>query len=352
MSRPPASTHAALLPDLRTEVVLPGLVEPTGLLVRTAPLAAPAAGNVLVRLEATGISFAEQQMRRGKYYDQPPFPFVPGYDLVGTVVATDAPGLVGRRVAAVTRTGAWASHVEIAAEDVLPVPEGLDPAAVETVLVNGITAWRMLHDVARVPAGGTVVVLGANGGVGSTLVQLARHAGIRVLGTASPRHHALLRRLGADPLDATDPALHDRIRELTPHGVDAVFDHVGGPGIRDSWRHVARGGALVSYGTAATKDSAGNSRLPILRLLARLGFWNLLPNGRRAGFFDFWAGKKRAARFRGRQRAAFAALTRLLAEGALEPQIAARFPLDDVARALELAESRTVAGKVVLTAIS
>lgn len=69
-----------------TEVVLPGVVEPSGLEIRVRPAPQPAAGEVVLAMEATGVSFAEQQMRRGKYYDQPPFPFIPGYDLVGVVV--------------------------------------------------------------------------------------------------------------------------------------------------------------------------------------------------------------------------------------------------------------------------
>jgi len=99
-------------------------------------------------MDATRVCFAEQQMRRGKYYDQPPFPFVPGYDVVGTVTATglgvDA-GMAGRRFAAVTKVGAWASHLLIDAADLIPVPDGMDAAAVEAVVVNGITAWQMLR---------------------------------------------------------------------------------------------------------------------------------------------------------------------------------------------------------------
>src|SRR3982751_6181859 len=91
-----------------TEVVLPGQVEPSGLQVRTRDLPGPGAGQVVLRMDATGVSFAEQQMRRGKYYDQPAFPFVPGYDVVGTVTAV-GPGadaaMIGRRFAAVTKTG-------------------------------------------------------------------------------------------------------------------------------------------------------------------------------------------------------------------------------------------------------
>ncbi|WP_329384384.1 medium chain dehydrogenase/reductase family protein [Streptomyces sp. NBC_01716] len=334
-----------------TEIVLPGKVEPSGLKVHNRELPPPAAGQVVLRMDATGVSFAEQQMRRGKYYNQPAFPFVPGYDLVGTVTAT-GPGvdtaLTGRRFAAVTKVGAWASHLLLDAEDLLPVPDDVDAADAETVVVNGITAWQMLHRMAKVPSGGTIVVLGANGGVGSTLVQLARHAGITVIGTASARHHEAVRELGAVPVDYRDPDLYGRIAELAPGGVDAVFDHVGGAGLVRSWRLLRKGGTLVSYGTAATKDDEGNSQLPVLKLFARLFAWNYLPNGKSAHFYNFWAGLRRPETFRRRLREDLTQVLRLVSEGVLTPQIAARIPLSDVASALSLAESHTVAGKVIL----
>jgi NADPH:quinone reductase-like Zn-dependent oxidoreductase len=334
-----------------TEIVLPGRVESSGLQVHARDLPAPAAGQAVLRMDATGVSFAEQQMRLGKYYDQPPFPFVPGYDVVGTVTATGPdvdPAIIGRRFAAVTKTGSWASHQLIDVADLVPVPDGVDAAAAETVVVNGITAWQMLHQTARVRRGATIVVLGANGGVGSTLVQLARHAGITVIGTASPRHHPALRELGAIPVDYRDPDMYRRIREIAPDGVDAVFDHVGGPGIVDSWRLLRRGGALVSYGTAATKDVEGDSRLPILTLFARLALWNGLPNGKSASFYSFWAGLRRPETFRARLREDLTTVLGLLADGVLTAQVAARFPLSEAGDALALAESRTVAGKVVI----
>ncbi|MEU7479456.1 medium chain dehydrogenase/reductase family protein [Lentzea sp. NPDC042327] len=336
-----------------TEVVLPGVVEPDGLHVRVRDLPAPGAGQAVVRMEATGVSFAEQQMRLGKYYDQPAFPFVPGYDVVGTVVATGPgvdPLMKGRRYAAVTKVGGWASHLTVAAADLVPVPDGIDSAAAETVLVNGVTAWQMLYRTARVERGGTIVVLGANGGVGSTLVQLAKHAGIRVIGTASARHHDAVRELGAaEVVDYRDPEVYDRIRALAPGGVDAVFDHVGGAGLAESWKLLRRGGALVNYGSAATKDEPGSGMVPVLKLFARLLVWNALPNGKRAGFYNFWAGKRfRTAAFRARLSEDLTQVLRLVGSGALTPQIAARVPLTDAAAALALAESRTVLGKVVI----
>ncbi|WP_214105357.1 medium chain dehydrogenase/reductase family protein [Acrocarpospora catenulata] len=334
-----------------TEIVLPGEVEPDGLQVRVRDLPAPAEGQVVLRMDATGVSFAEQQMRLGKYYDQPPFPFVPGYDVVGTVTATGPgvdPALKGRRFAAVIKIGGWASHLLVEAGDLVPVPDEVDAAAAETVAVNGVTAWQMLHRTAKVRAGGTIVVLGANGGVGSILVQLARHAGITVIGTASARHHETVRELGAIPIDYRHPDMYQQIRELAPEGVDAVFDHVGGPGLVESWRLLRRGGTLVNYGTASSKNDKGNAALPVLKLFGRLLVWNYLPNGKSAHFYNFWAGRRRLAAFRARLSSDLAQVLRLVADGIVTPRIAARVPLTDAAGALALAESRTVFGKVVI----
>lgn len=336
-------------PTLATEIVLPGRVEPSGLTVTHRELPAPRAGQAVVRVEATGVSFAEQQMRRGKYYDQPPFPFVPGYDLVGIVTAIGAdadPRMVGQRVAALTKVGGWSSHVLLDAADLVIVPDGLDPADAETFVVNGITAWQMLR-IAKVCRGQTILVHGANGGVGSTLVQLAREAGIHAIGAASARHAATVEALGATWVDYRGNVT-ERVRVLAPHGVAAVFDHIGGPGIVDSFGLLAPGGTLVSYGTASTKNDDGNSRLPVLKLLARLHWWNTLPNKRNTHFYNIWAGQRDRGRFRERIAEDLGAVLDLAAAGRLRAQVAARIPLDEAARAMELAESGTVAGKVVL----
>ncbi|WP_221350916.1 medium chain dehydrogenase/reductase family protein [Streptomyces beigongshangae] len=334
------------------EVVLPGKVEPEDLQLRHGVVPAAGPGQVLVRMEATGVSFAEQQMRRGRYYDQPAFPFVPGYDLVGTVLAVGegvGPDLVGTRVAALLKVGGWASHVLVEAADAVPVPDGIGAAEAETLVVNGVTAWQMLHRRARVRAGQTVLVHGANGGVGSVLVQLARAAGANVIGTASARHHGALRDKGVVPVDRRDEDIAARVRELAPGGVDAVFDHVGGRSVVDSWHLLAPGGTLVSYGTAATRDGEGSKQWPVLKLLGRVWLWNALPNRRRAFFYNVWAGRALARnRFRARLRGDLTQVFGALRRGDVTAQIAAQLPLARAAEALRLAESGTVAGKVVL----
>ncbi|MFG1867320.1 zinc-binding dehydrogenase [Micromonospora arborensis] len=334
-----------------TEVVLPGVVEPDGLQLHRRAMPVANRGQALVEVEATGISYAEQAMRRDLYPGQPKFPFVPGYDLVGRVRAVGPGGdesLVGTRVAAVTKTGAWASHALVDIDVLTPVPADLDPAAAETVVVNGVTAWQMLRG-ADLRAGQTILVHGANGGVGTVLVQLGRHLGLRVIGTAAARHHAALRELGVEPLDYRDPGMAARVRELSPGGVDAVFDPVAGPGVRASYDLLAAGGKLVVYGNAAALGSARSIVWVFLKLLARLYTWNALPDGHRAGFYNFWAGQlTRRTAFRRRLRTDLGIVLDLLRQGVIVPQIAARFPLDEVTAALVFAETRSRAGKVVL----
>ncbi|WP_326659719.1 medium chain dehydrogenase/reductase family protein [Streptomyces canus] len=342
-----------------TEMVLPGKVAPSGLQRVRRELPAPAAGQALVRVESTAVSFAESAMRRGRYYGQPAFPFVPGYDLVGVVKAV-GPGtdrtLIGRRVAALTKTGGWATAVLLTAADLVEVPDGIDPDEAETLIVNGLTAYQMLYGKAKVQAGQTVLVTGAAGGVGSILVQLTRNAGVHVIGTASPRHHEALRALGVEPIDYRDPDLAARVRALAPDGVDAAFDHLGGASVTLSYRLLNRTGTLVSYSIAAALDGTRPVLLDFLPLLAKLAFWNHLPTRRHASFYDIWAGAgkpdsaKREA-FRARTRTDLTHVLNLLRDGVLTAQIAARFPLAEAAAALELAESstRTAPGKVILT---
>ncbi|NQX35626.1 zinc-binding dehydrogenase [Herbiconiux sp. VKM Ac-2851] len=341
-----------MTPTQTTRVVLPGLVEPSGLQLETGPRPEPGEGELLVAVEATGIAYAEQAMRRGRYYGQPAFPFTPGYDLVGTVLEVGPGGderMFGHRVASMTKTGAWATHAVVQARDTVPVPAGITAEDAETVVVNGVTAWQMLNRAARVKRGGTILLFGANGGVGGILIQLAQHQGIRVIGAASPRHHEALRAAGVEPVDYADPELEARVRELAPGGVDAVFDNVGGETTRMSFRLLAPGGALVSYAIIAAVSGTGGLLTPFLKAIGQALLWTVLPNGRRATFYDLWSGHRaRPARFRRRLEEDLGQIFALLGAGVLTANIAARFPLTEAAAALTLAESRTLNGKVLL----
>lgn len=191
-----------------TVVQLPGIVEPEDLEILTVPMPQPGAGQVRIHVEATGISFAEQQMRRGKYYDQPAFPFVPGYDLVGLV---DAVGdgveraMIGQRYAAITKIGGWTTAAIVDAGDLVAVPDGVSAVEAETMVINGLTAWQMLHRTAKVARGDIILVLGANGGVGSTLAA-------RLAARISRRGSGTLLRMGWMPSSTTSVGVGSVIR--------------------------------------------------------------------------------------------------------------------------------------------
>ena len=150
-----------------TEIVMPRGGDPDVLaVVRQGFLRSPKAGEAVVRVEAAGVSFAEVQMLKGRYFNQPKFPFVPGYDLVGTVEEVGEgvdERLLERRVAALTETGAWADRVALDAEKLAMVPDGIEAADAVAAVTNGVTAWQMLHRAAKVRLGQTVVVHGASG---------------------------------------------------------------------------------------------------------------------------------------------------------------------------------------------
>ncbi len=249
--------------------------------------------------------------------------------------------MIGRRVAALTETGAWADRVVIGAEKLASVPDGLEPADAVSVITNGVTAWQMIHCAAKVRFGQTVVVHGASGGVGTLLVQLARLAGATVIGTASASKHETLRALGAVPIDYKNEDVPKRVREIAPEGVDAVFDHVGGSGLVDSWRMLRRGGTLVSYGSASTLMGTGHRLRPYLPIVARILLWSVLPNGKRATFYFV---KRWPKLFREDLSTVFS----LLAEGKIEARVDRRLPLEKAAEALGLLVSGKVSGKVVL----
>jgi NADPH:quinone reductase-like Zn-dependent oxidoreductase len=328
----------------RTEIVMPREGGAEVLEVRRGALRGPEPGQVAVRVEATGVSFAEVQMLRGRYFGQPRFPFVPGYDLVGEVeqVGEGVDGvLTGRRVAALTQTGAWADRMVLEAANVVPVPEGLDSAEAVAAVTNGVTAWQMLHRSAKVRPAQTVLVHGASGGVGTLLVQLARLAGAEVIGTASARKHEYVRALGAVPVDYKNEDIPQKVREVSPGGVDAVFDHVGGPGLVDSYRMLRRGGTLVSYGSASTLSGTGHWIKPYLPIFARILLWTAVPDGRRATFYYV----KRWPKF---FREDLSTVLSLLAEGKIEAHLDGRMPLEKAADALGLLASGRASGKLVL----
>ncbi|MFI6444080.1 NADP-dependent oxidoreductase [Kitasatospora sp. NPDC050543] len=193
-------------------------------------LPSPGPGQVRIAVRAIGVNPLDSKVRRGAMKEMFPvtFPHVPGYEAAGVVEAVGA-GVTdvraGDDVVGPTIGGAYAEHALLDAQRLAVKPASLSWEQAAALPVALETSWRALEALA-VPAGGTLLVHGAAGGVGTVLLQLARARGIRVIGTAGEGNHAHLRRLGAVPV-AYGEGLADRVRAVAPEGIDAALDAAG-----------------------------------------------------------------------------------------------------------------------------
>jgi NADPH2:quinone reductase len=307
------------------------------------PLEAPGPGQLRVRVLAAGVSASDLVILSGKYWFAPRIPFVPGYEVVGAVDAIGA-GVtgfeVGQRVAALTVYGGFAEFLVRGAEDFLPVPDGVSDQDAAAVILNFVTAWQMIHRVAKVLPGQTALLTGAGGGVGIAALQLLRLAGVKTYGAASAAKHSIVRSLGAIPVDYRAGPLDKLIRALEPEGVDFAFDAVGGANIGLCIGAVRRDGMVVGFGfVGAPGFFTQGLMFANLFVGARL-------RGRRGTFYGITAlYRKDSVPFREDLPKIFA----LVAGKKVDPLVSHTFGLLEARQAIELMATGSVEGKIVLT---
>jgi NADPH2:quinone reductase len=317
----------------------------------------PKAGEVRVKVLAAGVSLPDVMAREGVHPETPPLPFTPGWDLVGVVdrLGDGVSGIEpGQRVAAMPISGAYAEYVCVPQKELTAVPSGLDPAEAVSLVLNYITAYQMLHRLARVRPGQRVLIHGAAGGVGTALLQLGRLAGLEMYGTCSPRSAPAVSSLGGIPIDFQHQDFASEIHRLTGAGVDAVFDHIGGAHLWQSRKALRPGGRVVGYGVLPSIRSGGLAssrpgRRQRFRGLARFalyiaGGW-LLPGRKRVVPYSIqWLKRLNPAMFR----QDLSALFELLRQKKIKPLVAHRFPLAEARLAQEILAKGGVIGKIVL----
>jgi NADPH:quinone reductase-like Zn-dependent oxidoreductase len=279
----------------------------------------------------------------GKYRYAPKLPLVPGYEIAGVVDAV-GPGVtgftVGQRVAALTVYGGFAELLVREAEHFLPIPDGVSDVQAAGAILNYVTAWQMIHRVAKVSPGQTALVTGAAGGVGTAALQILRLAGVKTYGAASAKKHETVRKLGAIPIDYRAGRLDRLVREREPRGVDHAFDAVGGANIGLCIRATRRGGTVVGYGFMGVKGTAATlSMFANLLVGARL-------RRRRGAFYGItMLYRKNPKPLREDLPKIFA----LIAEKKLDPLVSVTLPLLEAKQAMEALVSGSVEGKIVLT---
>ena len=286
---------------------------PEILRVAELPAPEPGDGQLLIRVRAAAINPIDWKQRRGLAPKQ--LPAVLGSDISGTVERSRADGFAeGEEVFGFTPSGGYAELAVSPAAAIAAKPAELSHAQAAAIPVAGLTAWQALFDRGELERGQTLLVAGAAGGVGHLAVQLGKHAGARVIGTGTARNREFVLGLGADQyVDYTS----EDVAEVAG-GVDVAFDTVGGETTRTLLPTLRAGGLLVVIAAAPPEAEAAE-------LGVRTELLVMSPSSEQ-----------------------LAKLAALLAAGELSVEIAATFPLADVARAHELSEAGHTRGKLIL----
>ncbi len=310
----------------------------------------PAAGQLRVKVLTAGTGFTDTIIRQGQYVDvkdKPPFTL--GYDWFGVV---DALGegvsqfKPGDFVADMSVIGGYTQYLCVDADQVIPCPEGLNPAEAVCMVLSYTTAYQMLTRECSLQRGDSILVHAAGGAVGTALLELGKALGLTVYGTASKGKHCLLKHYDAIPIDYHTEDFVQRIKQETDgKGVKAVFDTIGGAYWSRSYQCLAKGGKLVGFG--ALQLTTGEEKLPTLLLgFAKIMLlWKLLPDGKASGFYNILGRrKKKPLEFK----EDVTTLMEWLKAGKLKPAIASIRPLTDAADIHRQLDQGEIAGKVIL----
>jgi NADPH:quinone reductase-like Zn-dependent oxidoreductase len=325
--------------------------------VQDRPDPAVGPGEVRIAVKAAGINFADTMARVGLYPDAPKPPCVLGYEVAGEVesvgegVETVKPG---DRVVAGVRFGGQAEMVSVSEDQVLPLPDRLSFEQGAAVPVNYATAYCALIVMAGLKPEERALIHAAAGGVGTAAVQIARHHGAEVFGTASASKHDAIRELGvAHAIDYRTQDFEQEVMRLTEgKGVDVVIDATGPTNFRKDYRVLRQGGRLVMYGLSEASAGTGRDVRKLIGSLARMPFATLpwwkslqLMNENKGVFglnmLHWWDREGDVTRITG-------PLIEELEEGGLEPVVAESFPFERAGEAHQYIGERRNIGKVVL----
>ena len=302
------------------------------------PTPQPAAGQVLIRIEAASLNFPDLLIVQNKYQMKPPLPFVPGSEFAGVIEALGdgVNGLrVGQRVACLPGTGGFGTHALAPAKLCLPLPDTFPAVDAAAFIMIYATSHHALIDRGQLKAGETVLVLGAAGGVGTSAIQIAKAMGARVIAAASTAEKCeLCKRLGADAtIHYSQDNLREQIKALTDgKGPDVIYDPVGGDFAEPAFRSIAWRGRHLVVGFASGPIPSLPLNLALLKGASVVGvFWG-----------DFARREPQA------NEAMMRELVRWVQQGKIKPVIDRTMPMSELKAAYARMTSRQVMGKLVM----
>ena len=299
----------------------------------------PNSHQVLIRVHASSVNFADINARKGMYHLGKKPPFIPGIDCAGVVAEVGANVTnidVNQMVVAFPTTGSYAEFALAEESLVFPIPETLPYDLAASFPIVGGTSYHMLKEVAGLRQSETTLIHAAGGGVGSTALNIARHlkASLVIGSTHSGWKETHIKKIGADAVVNLNSAdLADNIKSLTgSKGVDVILNPIGGKTIEKDLECLAPFGRIVLFGNLAAADnSTTNSTLFTL-------------NQSILGFSFGHYRRYRPEDIRG----TMDSVINLVAAGKIEMRIAKRIPLENVQRAHRLLENQEVLGKLIL----
>lgn len=311
------------------------------------PLREPKPGEVRVKVLAAGVALADIMRREGVYPSSPVPPFSPGYDAVG-IVDEIGEGVrwyeKGDRVCVFfAGTGGYAEYVYASEKQLFRVPESVDVAQATAVILNYVSAYQMLHRIAKVEEGSSVLIHGASGGVGTALLELGKALKLTMYGTASASKHHIVSQFGAHPIDYRTDDFVDVLRRHEPEGVAAVFDPIGGSNWHRSFQTLHSTGRFVGYGfTSALSNPKDEQWMNDWKSVMERG---ATPQGNPAYLYSITSlQKEKPEWFKNDLNVLFS----MLANGVIHPIISHCIPMFDAAAAQRLLEKSESIGKVVL----
>lgn len=339
------------------QIWIPKAGAPEILELREAADPLPAPGEVRIRVEASGVNFADVMGRLGLYPDLPPMPVVPGYEVAGRVdavgngIETD---WIGRDVLALTRFGGYSDVVCVPEVQAYARPEELSAEEAAALPVNYLTAYQLIEVMGGLREGETMLVHSAGGGVGIAAIQLARRLDAKVIGTASASKHDFLKSIGVEHcIDYTREDFEKRVLEITHgRGVELALDAVGGSSFRKSFRALAPTGRLGMFGMSSAATGKVRSIPSLLRTVLSMPWLQFNPRrliDDNKGAFGvnlghLWEEQDRVSRW----------MEKLLdyvrdpGHTRIRPVIAETFPFERAAEAHHYLQDRRNVGKVLL----
>jgi synaptic vesicle membrane protein VAT-1 len=320
--------------------------------VQEKPDPKPAADEVVIRVRAAGLNFADILSRQGLYPDSPPKPCVMGYEVSGVIESVGESvnsSFVGKSVAALTRFGGQSELVAVKAMQVFDKPAELTFEQAAAIPVNYLTAYALLVVMGSLHEGESVLIHNAGGGVGLAALDIAKKIGATTYGTASPSKHKFLAERGLDhAIDYRGQDWQPVLQQLTNgRGVDLIIDPIGGAHWKKSYASLRHTGRLGMFGVSTASADGLAGKLKMLKAVIQTPWFHALPLlNRNRGVFGLnlghmWHEPEKVAIW-------MRDILRGVEEGWVRPYVDRSYSFADVGKAHQYLEARKNIGKVVL----